>query len=96
MDEVAFDCKLNDVDFVLHLASPLPHGKDKQTYFPPAVKGATALLKAAAKVPTIKKVVVASSIAALIPMSGIPTGGIVREDNIWVFSVDENGDFEDT
>ncbi|KAJ5964943.1 NAD-dependent epimerase/dehydratase [Penicillium vulpinum] len=90
-DETAFDDKLNGVDYVLHLASPLPHGTDKQTYFPPAVKGTTALLKAATKVPTIKKVVITSSIAALIPISGIPTG----EDNDWDFSVDENRDFED-
>lgn len=77
-DEAAFDDKLNGVDYVLHLASPLPHGTDKQTYFPPAVKGTTALLKAAAKVPTIKKVVITSSIVALIPLTGIPTGGVVK------------------
>ncbi|KAJ5508821.1 hypothetical protein N7527_010964 [Penicillium freii] len=94
-DETAFDGKLHGVDYVLHLASPLPHGTDKKTYFPPAVKGTTALLKAAAKVPTIKKVVVTSSIAALIPMSGIPTGGVVKEDNDWDLSVDENANFED-
>ncbi|KAJ5186930.1 hypothetical protein N7449_009924 [Penicillium cf. viridicatum] len=94
-DETAFDNKLNGVDYVLHLASPLPHGTDKQTYFPPAVKGTTTLLKAAAKVPTIKKIVITSSIAALIPMSGLPTGGVVKEDNDWDFSVDENANFED-
>ncbi|CAI7594834.1 unnamed protein product [Penicillium glandicola] len=94
-DETAFNDKLNGVDYVLHLASPLPHGTDKQTYFPPAVKGTTSLLKAAANVPSIKKVVVTSSIAALIPLSGIPTGGVIKEDNDWDFSVDENGDFED-
>jgi nucleoside-diphosphate-sugar epimerase len=93
-DETAFDGKLNGVDYVLHLASPLPHGIDKEAYFGPAVKGTTALLKAAAKVPTIKKVVVTSSIAAFIPLSGIPAGGVVKEDNDWDFSVDENGDFE--
>ncbi|CAG7944432.1 unnamed protein product [Penicillium nalgiovense] len=94
-DEAAFDGKLKGVDYVLHLASPLPHGTDKQSYFGPALKGTTAILKAAAKVPTIKKVVVTSSIAALIPMSGIPTGGVVKEENDWDFSVDENGNFED-
>jgi FlaA1/EpsC-like NDP-sugar epimerase len=77
-DETAFDGKLNGVDYVLHLASPLPHGIDKEAYFGPAVKGTTALLKAAAKVPTIKKVVVTSSIAAFIPLSGIPAGGVVK------------------
>lgn len=77
-DETAFDNKLNGVDYVIHLASPLPRGTDKQAYFPPAVKGTTTLLKAAAKVPTIKKIVITSSIAALIPLSGIPTGGVLK------------------
>ncbi|OQE42344.1 hypothetical protein PENCOP_c004G00449 [Penicillium coprophilum] len=94
-DETAFDNKLNGVDYVLHLASPLPHGTDKEAYFTPAVKGTTALLKAAAKEPTIKKVVITSSIAAMIPLTGLPAGGVIKEDNDWDFSVDENGDFED-
>lgn len=77
-DETAFAGKLDGVDYVLHLASPLPHGTDKETYFTPAVKGTTALLKAAAKVSSIKKVVVTSSIAALIPLTGIPEGGVIK------------------
>ncbi|CAG8893371.1 unnamed protein product [Penicillium egyptiacum] len=77
-DETAFSDKLDGVDFVLHLASPLPHGTDKETYFTPAVKGTTALLKAATKVPSIKKVVVTSSMAALVPLDGIPNGGVIQ------------------
>ena len=77
-DENAFDGKLDDVDYILHLASPLPHGTDKKTYFTPAVRGTLAILEAASKMPQIKKVVVTSSIAALIPLSGIPQGGIVK------------------
>ncbi|KAF9893485.1 hypothetical protein FE257_010797 [Aspergillus nanangensis] len=94
-DESAFRDKLDGVDFVLHLASPLPHGTNKETYFTPAVKGTTALLKAATKVPSIKKVVVTSSMAALVPLAGIPDGGVIHENNDWDFSVDENGTFED-
>ncbi|CAG7987006.1 unnamed protein product [Penicillium salamii] len=94
-DETAFKGKLEGVDYVFHLASPLVHGTDKETYFTPAVKGTTALLKAAANVSSIKKVVVTSSIAALIPLTGIPEGGVIKEDNDWDFSVDENGSFED-
>ncbi|KAJ5339907.1 hypothetical protein N7452_006635 [Penicillium brevicompactum] len=94
-DESAFDGKLQDVDYVFHLASPLLHGTDKETYFKPAVEGTTALLKAAAKVPSIQKVVVTSSIAALIPLTGLPEGGVIKEDNDWDFSVDVNGSFED-
>jgi nucleoside-diphosphate-sugar epimerase len=77
-DETAFEGKLYDVDYVLHLASPLPHGNNKEAYFIPAVKGTTALLKAAAKASSIKKVVVTSSIAALIPLTGVPEGGVIK------------------
>jgi nucleoside-diphosphate-sugar epimerase len=76
--ETAFDDKLNGVDYVLHLASPLARGTNKEAYFTPAVKATTLLLKAAAKVPSIKKVVVTSSIAALVPMTGIPDGGVIK------------------
>ncbi|KAJ5296163.1 hypothetical protein PENANT_c021G10333 [Penicillium antarcticum] len=92
--ETAFNGKLNDVDYIFHLASPLVHGTNKETYFTPAVKATTYLLKAAAKIPSIKKVVVTSSVAALMPMTGVPAGGVIKEDNDWDFSVDENGSFE--
>ncbi|OGM47810.1 reductase [Aspergillus bombycis] len=77
-DEMAFPDKLDGVDFVLHLASPLPHGTDKETYFTPAVKGTTALLKAANKVSSIRKVVITSSMAALTPLTGVPEGGVIQ------------------
>ncbi|KAJ5111638.1 hypothetical protein N7532_002173 [Penicillium argentinense] len=93
-DETAFQGKLNGVDYVLHLASAVPRGTDKKDYFIPAVKGTTVLLKEAAGVASIKKVVVTSSRAALIPLSGVPAGGIVKEDNDWDLSVDENASFE--
>ncbi|KAL5366639.1 NAD(P)-binding protein [Aspergillus floccosus] len=94
-NESAFSEKLDGVDFVLHLASPLPHGTDKEAYFTPAVKGTTALLRAAAKLSSIKKVVVTSSMAALVPLAGLPEGGVIHEDSDWDFSVDENASFED-
>ncbi|KAJ5086145.1 hypothetical protein N7532_010916 [Penicillium argentinense] len=77
-DERAFRGKLDGADYVLHLASPLTHGTNKETYFSPAVKGTIAVLKEAAEVFSIKKVVVTSSIAALIPMTGIPCDGVVK------------------
>ncbi|KAJ5542562.1 NAD-dependent epimerase/dehydratase [Penicillium sp. DV-2018c] len=100
-EETAFDGKLDGVDYVFHIASPTPHGTNKETYFRPAVKGTTTLLKAAAKVPSIEKVIVTSSAAALIPLTGIPEGGVKKgiknssEDNDWDLSVDENANFED-
>lgn len=77
-EEAAFRDKLDGVDFVLHLASPLTHGIDKETYFNPAVKGTLAILKEADRVPSIKKVVITSSIASLFPLTGIPEGGAVK------------------
>ncbi|XP_756121.2 putative 3-beta hydroxysteroid dehydrogenase/isomerase [Aspergillus fumigatus Af293] len=91
--ESSFAGKLEGVEYVLHLASPLPHGTNKETYFGPAVKGTTAILKEAAKVSTVKRVVITSSMAALIPLTGVPEGEFVREDTGWDLSVDPNADF---
>ncbi|RAK75338.1 putative 3-beta hydroxysteroid dehydrogenase/isomerase [Aspergillus fijiensis CBS 313.89] len=94
-EEAAFRGKLDGVDYVLHLASPLANGTDKEAFFSPAVNGTLAVLKEAAKVPSIKKVVVTSSIAALIPLAGLPDGGVIREDNDWDLAVDPTADFVD-
>ncbi|KAL2820084.1 NAD(P)-binding protein [Aspergillus granulosus] len=88
----SFAGKLDGANYVLHIASPLPHGTDPETYFGPAVKGTTAILKEAAKVSSIKKVVITSSIAALMPISGLPEGGVIKEDNDWDLSVDQTAD----
>ncbi|KAJ5813210.1 hypothetical protein N7447_010233 [Penicillium robsamsonii] len=94
-EEAAFRGKLDGVDYVLHLASPLAHGTDKEAFFGPAVKGTLAVLKEAAKVPSIKKVVVTSSIASLIPLVGIPSGGVIKEDTDWDLTVNPEADFVD-
>ncbi|PCH08596.1 NAD-dependent epimerase/dehydratase [Penicillium occitanis (nom. inval.)] len=91
--ESSFAGKLDGAVYVFHLASPLPHGTDKETYFAPAVKGTTTVLREAAKVNTIKRVVVTSSIAALIPLRGVPEGGVIRENTGWDLTVDPNADF---
>ncbi|KAJ5471340.1 hypothetical protein N7530_008697 [Penicillium desertorum] len=95
-DEAAFRGKLDGVDYVLHLASPLARGTDQDAIFTPAVKGTLALLKEAAKVPSIKKVVITSSIASLIPITGIPEGGVIKEDNDWNLNVDPKANFVDS
>lgn len=80
--ESSFAGKLDGVDYVLHMASPLaspgPDSTNKEKYFKPAVNGTVAILKEAAKVPTIKRVVITSSIFALVPMSGVPGGEVLR------------------
>ncbi|KAJ5819731.1 dihydroflavonal-4-reductase [Penicillium riverlandense] len=65
-----YDTALKDVDYVFHLASPLPSasGDLKKDYINPAVNGTLAVLRAACAYPQIKKVVVMSSIAATAPV----------------------------
>ncbi|PYH42570.1 putative 3-beta hydroxysteroid dehydrogenase/isomerase [Aspergillus saccharolyticus JOP 1030-1] len=94
-DEAVFRGKLDGVDYVLHLASPVPHGIDKEAYFPPAIKGILAILKESEKVSSIKKVVITSSAVSLFPLDGIPEGAVVKEANDWDLTVDPNANFVD-
>lgn len=77
VDESAYVGKLGGVDFVIHLASPLPQSLDKKHYFDPATKGTVNILEEASKVPSIKRVIITSSILAFIPLAGVPEGGII-------------------
>ncbi|KAF7590862.1 hypothetical protein BBP40_002276 [Aspergillus hancockii] len=75
----AFSGHLDGVDYVLHIASPLPSGTDKDDYFPGAVDGTMAILSEAAKVPSIKRVIITSSIASLMPLGGPPSDHPISE-----------------
>lgn len=77
VDESAYAGKLGGVDFVLHIASPLARTQDKNDYFDPATKGTLNILEEASKVPSVKKVVITASVLSLIPLSGVPEGGII-------------------
>ena len=72
---------LGDVDYILHIASPMPDKGEgdsfKQAYLGPALKGTEAVLNAALATPTIKTVVITSSALAMIPMGGLMTPGLV-------------------
>lgn len=72
----AFDKALHGVTYIFHLASPMPgKGDDFQSdYVKPAVDGTIALLNAAKTVDTIKRVVVVSSLLALLPLDALATG----------------------
>ncbi|KAL4874581.1 flavonol reductase [Aspergillus karnatakaensis] len=61
-----YDEPLKGVDYVLHLASPLPGGKETNL-LRPAVSGTVSILHSALKVSTIKKVVITASILSLVP-----------------------------
>ncbi|KAH8590063.1 hypothetical protein B0O99DRAFT_580635 [Bisporella sp. PMI_857] len=92
--EGAFSKALDGVDYVLHVASPLAGTADKNEIFVPAVKGTLGILRDAAKISSIKKVVITSSIAALVPLEGPPEGEVVKEDMNWDLSVDTEADFD--
>jgi nucleoside-diphosphate-sugar epimerase len=72
----AFDEVLKEVDYVIHVASPLP--KPNEDLLTPALKGTTSILESASKTPTIKKVVITASVASLIPLGKGGDGLIVK------------------
>lgn len=69
-DKEALKPALSGVDYVLHIASPMPSpNADLQTgYVQPAVRGTAAVLEVAATVSSIKRVIITSSFYALAPM----------------------------
>lgn len=72
----AFDKALHGVTYIFHLASPMPGtGHDFQNdYVKPAVDGTIALLNAAKTVDTVTRVVIVSSLLALVPLDALVTG----------------------
>ncbi|KAF2847930.1 NAD(P)-binding protein [Plenodomus tracheiphilus IPT5] len=70
LQDGAFDNVLDQVNAVVHVASPLPLTTNdyKRDIIDPAVLATTSLLKSTAKAPQIKRVVVTSSMAAILSM----------------------------
>jgi nucleoside-diphosphate-sugar epimerase len=72
----AFDEAVKGVDDILHLASPIPEPDSPETidvkkdYVEPALKGTMGILESAAKFPSVKRVVITSSIVVLAPKEG--------------------------
>jgi nucleoside-diphosphate-sugar epimerase len=73
----AYDEAARGVDYVIHIASPLmsnriPPPDDQDAFFTrPAVRGTLNILEAARKSRTVRRVVITSSITALIPFSEV-------------------------
>jgi nucleoside-diphosphate-sugar epimerase len=73
----AYDEAARGVDYVIHIASPLmsnqiPPPDDQDAFFiKPAVRGTLNILEAAKKNRTVRRVVITSSITALIPFSEV-------------------------
>ncbi|KAJ5166299.1 dihydroflavonal-4-reductase [Penicillium canariense] len=92
----AFDDALVGVDYVFHIASPMPgKGTDiKRDYVDPAVQATTSILQAALTFKQVKKVVIVSSILALAPLNAIITNSVdVKENTGQVIPVDLSMDF---
>ncbi|XP_071708841.1 phenylacetaldehyde reductase-like [Rutidosis leptorrhynchoides] len=81
IEEGSFDCAFNGCVCVFHTASPVmftvddPHAQ----LIDPAVKGTLNVLKSAAKVPTLKRVVLTSSMSAVMFGVDIPQSSVVDE-----------------
>jgi nucleoside-diphosphate-sugar epimerase len=71
----AYDEAVHNVRYIIHIASPLmmgklPPGKDEHAYFiRPAVRGTIGMLKAAKKAGTVRRVVITSSLVAIVPLA---------------------------
>ncbi|UPL02888.1 hypothetical protein LCI18_013822 [Fusarium solani-melongenae] len=82
-DASAVGAALDGVEYVFHLASPMPgKGSDFQSgYVDPAVRGTKAILQAAASAPSVQRVIIVSSILALIPLDGLTKPGLEVHEN---------------
>ncbi|KAI5202570.1 NAD(P)-binding protein [Aureobasidium subglaciale] len=86
-----FDIALKDVDYIIHVASPIPgKGTDlKEDYIKPALNGTETILYAALKFPRIKAVVITSSVLALLPLeTPMISDKVLKENSGEVLSVD--------
>jgi len=65
----AYEKALEGITYVVHLASPLPMATTEfeRDIIQPAIRGTINILLAAKKVPTVKRVVITSSVVALLP-----------------------------
>eukprot|EP00026_Physarum_polycephalum_P013876 Phypoly_transcript_14329.p1 GENE.Phypoly_transcript_14329~~Phypoly_transcript_14329.p1 ORF type:complete len:233 (+),score=45.49 Phypoly_transcript_14329:244-942(+) len=75
---------------VFHVAAPLPGSLKtsvKEDFLDPAIEGNLGLLRAAAKVSSIKRVVITSSIAALVELTSSDTSHIFTDKdwNSWTY-----------
>ncbi|EXJ86981.1 hypothetical protein A1O3_03938 [Capronia epimyces CBS 606.96] len=65
----AFDEAVTDVDFIVHVASPIQQPTDdvEAHIIQPAIRGTLSILRSALKQPSIRRVVITSSVVAALP-----------------------------
>ncbi|KAK5994940.1 Ketoreductase CTB6 [Cladobotryum mycophilum] len=76
----AYDEAVNHVQYIIHVASPIPSPDLTVDQFQtglidPAVKGTLEILESARKASSIRRVVITSSIAAILPFKNLVGGG---------------------
>lgn len=85
----AYDDVLSGVKAIIHIASPLSSSLSAEDHerdiIAPAVKGTTNMLKAAAKEPSVKRIVVTSSQTAIIPWEDV-----MAAENDHVYTAEES------
>jgi nucleoside-diphosphate-sugar epimerase len=81
----AFDESIKDVDYILHIASPIPRpeltGNEdlKAEFITPAIQATESVIKSAHKVgKNVKRIVITSSAAAIVPVSAF-----AGSDEVW-------------
>ncbi|KIV91241.1 hypothetical protein PV10_05802 [Exophiala mesophila] len=78
----AFDKAVQDVDYIIHVASPIPDPDTtgsridvRQQFIDPAVQGNLGILESAIKTDSVKRIIITSSVAILdAPADGRPAG----------------------
>jgi nucleoside-diphosphate-sugar epimerase len=75
----AYDQAIQGVDYIIHIASPITssykEGDDMEKYFvDTAVEGTLQILTAAKKTPSIKRIVITSSVVAIVPWKDFSSG----------------------
>ncbi|KAF9653256.1 3-beta hydroxysteroid dehydrogenase/isomerase family protein [Thelephora ganbajun] len=82
-----FDNAVQDVDVVIHVASPVPRGtgisSSEQDIVLPAIKGTQSILKSMEKSPLVKRVVLTSSFGALFDKSRDPNEPYTYTSEDW-------------
>ena len=83
--EGAFDEAVKGVDYIVHVASPLPQPTDdyQATIIEPAVRGTIGILTSSTKEPSVKRIVITSSPAAVAPLEAFLPGyeGLLTASN---------------
>lgn len=87
----AFDSAVMGVDAIVHMSSPLTFSSNPNEVVPPAVEGATSILRSAIQEPRIQRFVFTSSSTA----TSLPKPGVKFhiDKNSWNTEVDDYADF---